>query len=55
MRMPFAQLRSLVMSLIDADDDPTHEFDDEGGPTTYRPRVKTIDRVIASLLRYPNK
>ena len=54
MRMPFAQLRSLVMCLIDADDDPTHEFDDERA-TTFRPRVKTIDRVIASLVRYPNK
>lgn len=54
MRMPFAQLRALVVAAIGPDDDdPAHEFDDEGGPTTYHPRTSTLDRVIVSLSRKP--
>jgi|GEM_PF-5134582 len=63
--MPFDQLRTLVMAVIDAgeradtdsdadaDDDPVAEF--ESQPTTYRPtrakRATTLDEVIESLLR----
>jgi hypothetical protein len=60
--MPFDQLRTLVMAVIDADDgsvdadaddDPAAEFETQ--PTTYRPtrakRATTLDEVIESLLR----
>ena len=56
--MPFDQLRSLVIAVIEADDDgdddPVAEF--EAQPTTYRPtrragRATTLDDVIESLLR----
>ena len=59
--MPFDQLRTLVMAVIDdsdpavddGDDDPVAEF--ESQPTTYRPtrrkRATTLDEVIESLLR----
>lgn len=63
MRIPFAQLRALVVSLID---EPGAAIDDENAdadadaaerefdaqPTTYalnRPRVSTLDALIASL------
>jgi hypothetical protein len=53
--MPFEQLRALVSSLIEADDEAVHEFDTQ--PTTHRPsqasqsRVSTLDQLIASLPR----
>lgn len=54
-RMPFGQLRALVVSSI-RDEDPEDvaaEFEERA--TTYRPvrpaRVTTLDDVIASLLR----
>lgn len=58
LRMPFAQLRALVVSSlaepeVDDDADPAAEFEERA--TTYRPlrpaRVTTLDDVIASLLR----
>ena len=51
-RMPFEQLRTLVVSLIDADDDPVAEFD--AMPTTCLPgpRTSTLDQLIAALPRY---
>lgn len=56
LRMPFAQLRALVVSSLDEPDDdadPVAEFEERA--TTYRPlrpaRVSTLDDVIASLLR----
>lgn len=50
--MPFDQLRSLVVSLIEPEpepgDDPASEFDSRG--TTYRgPRTSTLDQLIAFL------
>jgi hypothetical protein len=51
-RMPFHQLRSLVLALVEAEDDAVSEF--ESMPTTHRPstpRVSTLDEVIASLSR----
>ena len=49
--MPFEQLRTLVVSLID-DDDPVAEFD--AMPTTCLPgpRTSTLDQLIAALPRY---
>ncbi|MEO7729653.1 MAG: hypothetical protein ABIY55_01675 [Kofleriaceae bacterium] len=56
LRMPFDQLRALVLAVIEAEDedgDPVAEF--EAKPTTYRPtrpaRTTTLDDVIESLLR----
>jgi hypothetical protein len=52
-RMPFEQLRTLVVSLIeDGDDDPVAEFD--AMPTTCLPgpRTSTLDQLIAALPRY---
>jgi hypothetical protein len=56
-RMPFEQLRALVVSLLEPDSDADaaadNEFDTQ--PTTHRPsqsnlsRVSTLDQVIASL------
>jgi hypothetical protein len=55
-RMPFDQLRSLVVSLVEPEpepepgpgDDPASEFDSRG--TTYRgPRTSTLDQLIAFL------
>lgn len=53
-RIPFAQLRALVVRSLDDDEaDPASEFEERA--TTYRPlkpaRVSTLDDVIASLLR----
>lgn len=55
-RMPFDQLRALVLAVIEAeadDGDPVAEL--EAKPTTYRPtcraRTTTLDDVIHSLLR----
>jgi hypothetical protein len=50
-RMPYQQLRTLVVSLID-DDDPAAEFD--AMPTTCLPgpRTSTLDQLIAALPRY---
>ncbi|HEV7557426.1 MAG TPA: hypothetical protein VGO00_18290 [Kofleriaceae bacterium] len=52
-RIPFLQLREMVMSLMqDDDDDPVREFDVQ--PTTYRPqrRLETIDALIEALPKY---
>ncbi len=51
-RMPFEQLRALVISLIepepDPDGDPVREFDNQA--TTCRgPRTHTLDQLIAFL------
>jgi hypothetical protein len=54
--MPFEQLRALVLALVEADDDPANECEFEALPTTYapnRPRVSTLDQLIASLPRRP--
>jgi len=50
--MPYEQLRTLVVSLIDDDDDPVAEFD--AMPTTCLPgpRTSTLDQLIAALPRY---
>lgn len=50
-RIPFLQLREMVMSLME-DDDPVREFDVQ--PTTYRPqrRLDTIDALIEALPKY---
>jgi hypothetical protein len=50
-RIPFDQLRALVISLIEEDLE-TAELEFETQPTTYalnRPRVSTLDALIASL------
>jgi len=52
-RMPFEQLRALVVELLEPDDEAVDEFDTQ--PTTHRPsqpglpRVSTLDQLIASL------
>ncbi len=49
-RMPFAQLRSLVIAAIEGAE-AEREFDDDSVATTYKPRTRTLDRVLASLSR----
>jgi len=51
-RIPFLQLRDMVMALVEADDDPVREFDIQ--PTTCRPqrRLETIDALIEALPKY---
>jgi hypothetical protein len=55
LRMPFAQLRSLVVSSIRDEDSEDIAAEFEERATTYRPvcpaRVSTLDDLIASLLR----
>lgn len=53
-RMPFEQLRTLVISLIEPEPgDPASELDSlEGQATTCRgPRTSTLDQLIAFLRR----
>jgi Fe-S-cluster formation regulator IscX/YfhJ len=51
-RIPFLQLRDMVMALMEDDEDPAREFDVQ--PTTYRPqrRLDTIDALIEALPKY---
>jgi hypothetical protein len=65
-RMPFEQLRALVLSLVESDaqradpepepdDDPVAEFETQ--PTVCLPqaRVSTLDQLIAALPRYEQR
>ena len=58
-RMPFEQLRTLVVSLIDsdaaADDDPTAEFETQPTTCLPGPRTSTLDQLIAALPRYDSR
>jgi hypothetical protein len=62
-RIPFKQLRELVVAMVDDDDDWASEWETELKPTTYQPRqrrpppppkraaprLSTLDELIASL------
>ena len=55
LRMPYAQLRALVVALIEEEEAEQAVAEFEAKPTTYRPigpsRTSTLDDVIASLMR----
>jgi hypothetical protein len=52
--MPFAQLRALVLSLIDPDDDPVAEFDTRPTTCLPGPRTNTLDQLISALEQCPD-
>lgn len=57
-RMPFEQLRTLVVSLIEPDpdeDDPVAEFDSQPTTCLPGPRTSTLDQLIAALPRYESR
>jgi hypothetical protein len=58
-RMPFEQLRTLVVSLIEPesadDDDPVAEFDTQPTVCLPGPRTSTLDQLIAALPRYDSR
>ena len=59
-RMPFEQLRSLVVSLIetdagDDDGDPVAEFETQPTTCLPGPRTSTLDQLIASLPSYDSR
>jgi hypothetical protein len=51
--MPFAQLRALVLSLVDPGDDPVSEFDTRPTICLPGPRTNTLDQLVAALKRPP--
>lgn len=58
-RMPFEQLRTLVVSLIEPepveDDDPVAEFDTRPTTCLPGPRTSTLDQLIAALPSYDSR
>jgi hypothetical protein len=58
-RMPFEQLRTLVVSLIEPesadDDDPVAEFDAQPTTCLPGPRTSTLDQLIAALPSYDTR